>query len=491
MKIRSVSALCIVLMMTILSACSTADSQAQSAEKANVELTTVKKVALNTTYDLSGTLAASDEYPVSFEINGTVEEVRGSVGDTVKQGELLANLDQADLQLKISNAAQAAQQAQAGISSAQATLKSAQGGLSKAQASKQSAAAGVAAANAKVESARAAERGVTDGARSQQKNQAINAVNKAQTTYNQNKIEADRASTLYQNGLLTKQEYEQAQTAVEVAEQSLNDAKQQLSLLQEGASASDRASAASAVKEAQAGVQSAETGIQQANAEVEQAQAAIAQAQAGVEQAQASYQQAIVAQKEAALSLSRTTLKSSVSGVILEKDISSGQTISAGTPVFTIGKVNQLKVLLPIADQELKNWKVGQKISINLYDQVRTGTVQKLYPATNKNTGSINAEVIIANPQQDWKPGQVVKASQQATGRTGIAVPALAVMSTSNNPYVFVNQKGKAVKKTVQIGQLYNNQYEIKSGLQVGDQIVSSGGDRLMDGDVLQVQKGQ
>ena len=491
MKIRSVSALCIILMMTILSACSTADSQAQSAEQANVELTTVKKVALNTTYDLSGTLAASDEYPVSFEINGTVEEVRGSVGDTVKQGELLANLDPADLQLKISNAAQAAQQAQAGISSAQATLKSAQGGLSKAQASKQSAAAGVAAANAKVESARAAERGVTDGARSQQKNQAINAVNKAQTTYNQNKIEADRASTLYQNGLLTKQEYEQAQTAVEVAEQSLNDAKQQLSLLQEGASASDRASAASAVKEAQAGVQSAETGIKQANAEVEQAQAAIAQAQAGVEQAQASYQQAIVAQKEAALSLSRTTLKSSVSGVILEKDISSGQTISAGTPVFTIGKVNQLKVLLPIADQELKNWKVGQKISINLYDQVRTGTVKKLYPATNKNTGSINAEVVIANPQQDWKPGQVVKASQQATGRTGIAVPASAVISTSNNPYVFVNQKGKAVKKTVQIGELYNNQYEIKSGLQVGDQIVSSGADRLMNGDVLQVQKGQ
>lgn len=491
MKIRSLSALCIVLMMTILSACSTADSQAQSAEQANVELTTVKKVALDTTYDLSGTLAASDEYPVSFEINGTVEEVRGSVGDTVKQGELLANLDPADLQLKISDAAQAAQQAQAGISSAQATLKSAQGGLSKAQASKQSAAAGVAAANAKVESARAAERGVTDGARSQQKNQAINAVNKAQTTYNQNKIEADRASTLYQNGLLTKQEYEQAQTAVEVAEQSLNDAKQQLSLLQEGASASDRASAASAVKEAQAGVQSAETGIQQANAEVEQAQAAIAQAQAGVEQAQASYQQAIVAQKEAALSLSRTTLKSSVSGVILEKDISSGQTISAGTPVFTIGKVNQLKVLLPIADQELKNWKVGQKISINLYDQVRTGTVKKLYPATNKNTGSINAEVVIANPQQDWKPGQVVKASQQATGRAGIAVPASAVISTSNNPYVFVNQKGKAVKKIVQIGELYNNQYEIKSGLQVGDQIVSSGADRLMNGDVLQVQKGQ
>jgi len=491
MKIRSLSALCIVLMMTILSACSTADSQAQSAEQANVELTTVKKIPLDTTYDLSGTLAASDEYPVSFEINGTVAEVHGSIGDTVKQGDLLAKLDPADLQLKISDAKQAAQQAQAGIANAQATLKSAQGGLSKAQAAKQSAAASVAAANAKVDSARAAERGVTDGARSQQKNQAINAVNRAQTTYNQNKSEANRASTLYQNGLLTKQEYEQAQTAVEVAEQSLNDAKQQLSLLQEGASASDRANAASAVKEAQAGVQSAETGIQQANAEVEQAQAGISQAQAGVEQAQASYQQAIVAQKEAALNLSRTTLKSSVSGVILEKDISSGQTISAGTPVFTIGKVNQLKVLLPIADQELKNWKVGQQISINLYDQVRTGTVKKLYPATNKNTGSINAEVVIANPQQDWKPGQVVKASEQATGRTGIAVPASAVISTSNNPYVFVNQKGKAVKTTVQIGELYNNQYEIKSGLQVGDQIVSSGADRLMDGDVLQVQKGQ
>lgn len=491
MKTRRLSAFCMILLIVVLSACSTVDSQAQDAEKSSVALTTVQKVALDTNYDLSGTLLAYDESPISFEIGGTVNAVNGNVGDTVKKGSILATLDPADLKLKVSNAAESVQQAQAGVASAQAELKNAQGGLSKAQAAKQSAAASVAAANARVESARVAERGVTDGARTQQKNQAYNAVNKAQTTYNQNKAEADRAATLYQNGLLTKQEYEQAQTALQVAQESLNDAKQQLSLLIEGASASDRASAAAAVQEAQVGVQSAETGIQQANAGLEQAQAGIAQAQAGVQKAQASYQQAVVAQKEANLSLSRTTLKSSVSGIILEKNVSNGQTVAAGTSVFTVGEVTRLKVLLPIADQQLSNWKVGQKVSVSLYDQVRTGTVKKIYPATNKNTGSINAEVIIANPQQDWKPGQVVKASEQATGRTGIAVPASAVISTSNDPYVFINQKGKAVKTPVQIGELYNNQYEIKSGLKVGDQIVSSGADRLIDGDVLQVQKEQ
>lgn len=483
-----------ILLAVSLTACSTEKAAVEPASS-TVEVTTVKQVALDAVYDLSGTLQAYDETPVSFKIGGTITSVNGDVGDQVSKGDVLAELDRADLQLELDNASQSVAAAQASLNDAKAGLANAQASLSNAQAGKQAAQAGISSADAQIQSAKVQEQGVISGARTQEKAQAQNAVNKAQTAYNQAKTAADRAKTLFDNGLLTQQENEQAQTTLATSQESLNDAKEQLSLLLEGASTSDRAKAAQAVKEAEVGRQSAVASLEQSNSGIEQANAGIQQANAGIQQAQASYEQAVISRETAALNLSRGGLVAPVSGTILEKtvtngqSISNGQTVSAGTPLFSIGEINKLKVLLPIADNEISNWKVGQQVSINLYDEVRTGKVTKLYPETNTSTGSINIEVTISNSKLDWKPGQVVKASRQASSLKGIAVPVEAVVSTGSEPYVFKNVNGKAVQTPVEIGNLYDNRYQITKGLKIGDQVVTQGADRLFNGDVLTVSE--
>ncbi|WP_046225596.1 efflux RND transporter periplasmic adaptor subunit [Paenibacillus dauci] len=465
-----------LLLAVSLTACSTENAAVEPAST-TVQVATVKQESLDAVYDLSGTLAAYDKTPVSFQINGTVSSVNGDVGDRVNKGSVMAQLDTADIQLEVENANQS-------VAAAQAALSSARASMTNAKAGQQAAAAGVASAQAQVESARASEQGVLSGKRPQEKAQAQNAVTKAQTAYDQAKTAATRAQTLFDNGLLSQQENEQAQTTLANASESLKDAQEQLSLILEGASQSDRASAAAAVKQAKVGIENAQASVAQANAAVEQAQA-------GVEQSQASYDQAVIALNTAKLKLSRANLKAPASGVILTKQISDGQTVSAGTEVFSIGEINRLKVLLPIPDSEIAQWKVGQQVSISLYDEVRTGKVAKLYPQTNENTGSINVEVAISNPNADWKPGQVVSASRQASSKQGILLPVEAVISSGSDPYVFKEVNGKAVKTTVKLGNLYNNRYEITGGLKVGDKVVTRGADRLFDGDDLTVGQAQ
>ena len=461
-----------VVLSMMLTGCSAAPAAVHPAN--TVSLIQVKETPLTTIYDLSGTLQARTSSPVSFEMGGTVDSLGVDIGATVSQGTILARLDTDDLDLKVAEAQQAVQQAAAGQSSATASL-------SNARAVRTAAEASVAAAQAQVEGARSKQQGVLDGARSQQKAQARNAVSKAQAAYNQAQSAAKRAEALYQNGLLSQQENEQAQTALSNAEAALNDAKEQLSLTLEGASTSDRASAAAAVKQAQVGIESA-------RASVSQAEAGIQQAEAGVEQAQASYDQAMVALDQARLARSKSILKSPLSGVVLDKTISAGQVAGAGTSAFTVGEIDHLKVLLPVPDSEIGQWKKGQQVSITLYDEQRTGTITTIYPKTNDNTGSISVEVQIANPKHDWKPGQVVKASRQIGAKKGIMVPIAAVISTDDAPYVFRNINSKAVRTPVQTGSLYNNQLVITSGLKPGDQIVTSGADRLFDGDPIQGQ---
>lgn len=485
-----------ILLVVSLTACSTESSTATiKATSNNVQFTTIKEQAIDVNYNLSGTLTAYTETPITFRTAGTVTSVKGEIGQQVSKGAVLATLDTADLNLSLADANQSVAAAQADLSSASASLKDAQASKQNALATVSSANAQLASAQAKIDSARVSQQSVLSGARSQEKAQAQNAVNKAQTAYNQAKAEATRSQTLASNGLLTQQENEQAQTALADAADSLKDAQAKLSLTLEGASLSERADAASAVTQAQTGIASAQATIEQAKASVAQADAGIAQSQAGVDKAKASYDQAITAKNKIVLNLSYTTLKAQASGVILEKNVSVGQTVSAGSSgggamggssdPFVIGEITRLKVLLPIADSEISQWKAGQQVSVSLYNDVRTGKVTKLYPQTNESTGSINAEVTISNPKKDWKPGQVIKASRQAATTTGILLPVEAVISTGDKPYVFKNVKGKAIQTFVVLGESYNNQYQIKSGLRIGDQVVTQGADRLFNGDAL------
>ncbi len=464
-----------MLLAGSLTACSTANNAAVEPATTTVEVTTIKEQPLDAVYDLSGTLAAYDQTPVSFRINGTVASVNADVGDRVNKGATLARLDTADLQLQVENANQS-------IAAAAASLSSSKASLTNARAGQQAAAAGVASARAQLESAQASQQGVLDGARPQERAQAENAVNKAQIAYDQAKTAATRAQTLFDNGLLTQQENEQAQTTLENAQAGLKDAQEQLSLTLAGAKNSDRASAAAAVKQAQVGIENAQASVAQANAAVEQANA-------GVEQAQASYDQAVISRDTAQLNLTRAGLQAPASGTILTKAISEGQTVSAGTEMYTIGEINRLKVMLPVPDSEINEWRVGQQVSISLYDEVRTGKVTRLSPQTNENTGSISVEVAISNPNLDWKPGQVVNASRQASSETGLLVPAQAVVSSGSEPYVFKVVNNKAVQTNVKLGNLYNNNYEVTGGLKVGDKIVTRGADRLFNGDDLKVSE--
>ncbi|WP_411346544.1 efflux RND transporter periplasmic adaptor subunit [Paenibacillus sp. WLX1005] len=467
-----------VVLVASLAACSS-EPAAVEPTTSTVQMTTVKEQPLNASYDLSGTLIAYEQTPVSFQTAGTVLSVSKDIGDTVSKGEVIARLDTADLQLSLQNA-------QEDVSAANASLASAKASLSDARAGQQSAAAGVSSAQAKLESARISEQDVQSGARSQELAQAQNAVSQAQTAYNQAKTEATRSQTLLDNGLMTQQDYEKAQTALSDAQTSLNDVQEKLSLTQEGSSTADRAKAASAVKEAEVGIQSAQASVEQANA-------AVSKANAGVQQSQAAYDQKVVAVQTAKLNLSRASMKAPASGTILEKNLSVGQSVSAGggggsngsSPLFQIGDISKLKVQLPVADSDIASWKVGQQVSVQLYNDVRTGKVTSLSPQTNENTGSINVEVVISNPQRDWKPGQVVNASRQTSAQQGILLPTEAVISSGNDPYVFKAVNGKAVQTTVKLGEVYNNQYQITSGLKVGDKVVTSGADRLFNGDEI------
>lgn len=180
-------------------------------------------------------------------------------------------------------------------------------------------------------------------------------------------------------------------------------------------------------------------------------------------------------------------LKAPIQGVVINKLVSKGQLVSAGTPAYRIGQIDELRVMLPVPDYEIKLWNIGDQVTLTLYGESREGKVTKINPATNTGTGTIGVEVRLSNPKHDWHPGQIAQVSRKFNGQTGLFVPVQSVVNRGEkDPYVFVAVNGKALKKPVKIGSISGQYLEITSGLTMGEQVISRGADRLFDGDRIE-----
>ncbi|RQS89088.1 efflux RND transporter periplasmic adaptor subunit [Burkholderia seminalis] len=99
-------------------------------------------------------------------------------------------------------------------------------------------------------------------------------------------------------------------------------------------------------------------------------------------------------------------------------------------------------------------------------------------------TGDVLLRVLVDNPKRQLLPGMYVRARiPRAHYASAVMVPQQAVVRAGGKPQVWVlDAKGTAHLKAVEVGELTNRSYRIKSGLQAGQKIVVEGMERLIDG---------
>jgi macrolide-specific efflux system membrane fusion protein len=97
--------------------------------------TTVSRGTVRSTVSASGTIESAETAGASFATSGTVTDVLVEVGDHVRQGQILARVDDASAQADLESASANASSAAAGVTSAQAGVSSSQSGVTSAQAS--------------------------------------------------------------------------------------------------------------------------------------------------------------------------------------------------------------------------------------------------------------------------------------------------------------------------------------------------------------------
>jgi len=196
--------------------------------------------------------------------------------------------------------------------------------------------------------------------------------------------------------------------------------------------------------------------------------------------------------------ISLMTVTAPVSGVADQVNVRVGEMFmgtSAAGPQIRIVNTNDLKVVVQVPENYMGRVNVGSVLEIILPDQNNkaiTATVNVAGKVIDPNTRSFSIEARIPSAT-NLKPNQVAKVRIKDYGNpNAITIPVNTLQNDETGKYVMVavNENGKLIakKKTVTIGELYGDHLEVKSGLQIGDQLITEGFQGLYDGQVITTQ---
>ena len=183
-----------------------------------------------------------------------------------------------------------------------------------------------------------------------------------------------------------------------------------------------------------------------------------------------------------------------MTGVADQVTIHVGETFT-GNPAaggyIKLVNTGELKVVAPVPENYLGKVKVGSNVKIVLPD-ISDSLMTKVSVAgkvIDPNTRTFQVEAKLP-ANAEFKPNQLafVRIMDYTVSNT-FTIPVNTLQTDEQGKYVLVavteNGKLYARKKRVEVGQLYNDQLEIRSGLTAGDELITDGYQNLYDGQLI------
>jgi len=275
------------------------------------------------------------EVDVGFKIPGRIVSRPFEEGDWVEKGQVLAKLDDEDLRNR--------------LEVARATLLSARARLDK----------------------------LLAGSRPEEIREAEAAVHQAQFDSENKQITFERMKSLHERGVIPRETYDNAETALKVAKATLQRAKENYQLVKEGPRKED---------------------IDDARAQVEQARASL---------------------KLAETQFSYAVLYSPLSGVVLVKSGEIGEVVNPGTPILTLADIKNVWLKSYIPETDLGKVKWGQEVivttdlrpkkeykgKISFISSQAEFTPKQIQTEKERVTLVYRIKIDIPNPDRELKPG--------------------------------------------------------------------------------------
>lgn len=393
------------------------------------EVETARATAESNNDPTAGTVLAATGYIVAHhkieansKVTGRVAWIGVEKGDHVQEGQVLVRLEDQEFRAQYDQAAGAA------------------------------------------ESARAQVLELEHGSRPEEIQQSDHNLAEAKATAANDKITLDRTKQLFDDGVMSRQNLDDATAKYEASAQRANSLEQSYQLAKIGPRAEEIARAKGALMQAEG-------------------QAAYAKSQ-----------------------LDATVIRAPITGTILDRSVEKGELLTgqfaaAARPVFSLANLKDLQVELDIAQDDFARLGPKQKgiVTVDAFpDRKYHGVIAEISPEANRQKATVQVKVQILDPDDYLRPemNSTVKfladePAPKSTGSepNGVFVPTNAVRDASGKKIVLIVFKNKVLQREVHVIAQRSGGFLV-DGLVGGEDVITAGPADLRDGDKIKI-KGQ
>jgi HlyD family secretion protein len=384
-------------------------------------------VAGSTVLSASGYVVAHHKISVNSKVTGRVAWIGVEKGDKVKEGQVLVRLEDQEFRAQY-------EQARGVVESAKARLLQQQ-----------------------------------RGSRPEEIQQADHNLSEARATAMNDKANLDRARELFAQGVVSKQNLDDANARYDASQQRMNSLEQSFKL-------------------AQLGPRSEE--VQRAKGDLLQAEGQIAYAKA---------------------QLDATVIRAPVSGTILERTAEKGELVTAqfasaaeGGPrgsVVALADLEDIQVELDIAQDDFAKLSPKQEGIVTLdafKDRSYKGEIAEMSPEANRQKATVQVKVQILKPDSYLRPEMNATVQFKAKAnddkaatakQTYVFVPTAALRDKDGKKFVLLSFNGKTLRRDVHVQGQRSGGYLVDS-LVGGESVITAGPADLQDGQKIRI-KGQ
>ena len=201
--------------------------------------------------------------------------------------------------------------------------------------------------------------------------------------------------------------------------------------------------------------------------------------------------------------IERKTIRAPFTGILGIRQVNLGQYLAGGAPVVSLQSLDPIYVNFSVPQQEVGRLGVGGKVRVTAEGPAGkaqselTGAISAVDSVVNEATRNVQVQATLTNPEGKLKPGMFVETRVLLpASQTVIALPASAINYAPYGDSVFIvaNLKGPDGKEyrgvrqqIVKLGSARGDQIAVTSGLQNGEEVVTSGVFKLRNGAAVQV----
>jgi cobalt-zinc-cadmium efflux system membrane fusion protein len=174
-------------------------------------------------------------------------------------------------------------------------------------------------------------------------------------------------------------------------------------------------------------------------------------------------------------------VRSPISGIIVQKLVTPGLVIQAGTTAcFTISDNSTVWVQGHIYDRDLESVRIGDTVDAtdSSFHKTFHGVVSYIEALIDPATRTTSVRIVTKNPEGLLKKDMFVDAViHTRSARSVLAVPTSAILRNDENlPFVYVEvEPGKFAQRLINLGVEQGEETEIAGGCKEGEKVVSEG----------------